>query len=83
MTKPTIHGNGTSALSLATAYGDAYAAIQAAGVVLKETAPNARDYNGGAEFDAAAVEHRDRMRRLESVMAEKDELMGWRLEHEA
>ena len=39
MTKPTIHGNGTSALSLATAYGDAYAAIQAAGVVLKETAP--------------------------------------------
>lgn len=78
MQLPTIHSNGTSKESLIEDLCKASHAIDAAYVALKLTAPNGRDYypQGPAALEKAIAEHNDRLRRLDVVKNEVDELIG-------
>jgi hypothetical protein len=73
---PTIHLNGTSKDSLVEGLCNASAALDAAYQELKKTAPNGRDYypQGAKAMEAAEREHMSRLRRLDEVKKEVDEL---------
>lgn len=66
---PTIHLNGTDAMSLYNDYDAAAQAVREALRKLTQAAPNARDYypQGDRAFQAAVVEHEKRWEKLESV----------------
>lgn len=72
MTLPTIHLNGTSKQSLIDGYCDAYDALNNAYEVLKQTAPNGRDFypQGPEAFKAADNEHMARLRKIDEVLKE-------------
>lgn len=76
MKTPTIHLNGTSRDELICGYIAAMEAIQAAIDKLCSTAPNSRDYytQGDGAFRKAAIEHASRVRRLEAVRLELQEI---------
>lgn len=75
---PTVHLNGTSRAALQEQFADAADALRLAVRALGDAAQNGRDYylQGGGAFAQADEEHRDRLRRLESVMDEMTILMG-------
>lgn len=76
MTLPTIHLNGTSKERLVDALCDASNALNEAYEALKQTAPNGRDYypQGNDALAAATSEHMDRLRRLDAIKDEVDQL---------
>ncbi len=73
---PTIHMNGTSAERLIEDLCNASAAIDTAYGALKQTAPNGRDYypQGPDALHEATKEHHDRLRRLDAIKSEIDQL---------
>ena len=75
-TLPRLHANGTRPENLARDYDAVVDALEAALGLLRETAPNARDYDGPADFDAAAAEHRARDGRLRDVKGELEVLVA-------
>lgn len=77
MTIPTIHLNGTSRESLMDGFEAAYYALGKAYDVLKQTAPNGRDYypQGPHALQQAADEHMARLRKIDEVRDEISELM--------
>lgn len=77
MHKPTIHLNGTSWQRLEEQYEAASDAIEAAIQSLKDAAPNGRDYypQGPGAIEGAQDEHMDRMKRLDGVRREINELL--------
>lgn len=77
MQLPCIHLNGTSRESLVNDLEGAGNALELAYQALKETAPNGRDYYPLAEgaFGVAVKEHMDRLRRLDAIKTEVDELI--------
>jgi len=72
----TIHLNGTSKEALVKALCDASEALEAAYQSLKQTTPNGRDYypQGNQALKVALDEHDSRLRRVDSVKKEIDEL---------
>lgn len=76
MTLPTIHLNGTSPDRLIADLCAASSALDAAYEALKQTAPNGRDWypQGPAAMAAAEAEHMSRLRRVDEVKKEVDEL---------
>jgi hypothetical protein len=76
MQLPTIHLNGTSKAELIEQLCEASQAIDLAYSALKQAAPNGRDYypQGPEAYTAARAQHEDRLRRLDAVKAEIDEL---------
>ena len=74
MIVPTIHPNGTSAERLIESLCEASQALDLAYSVLKQTAPNGRDYQNQDEMLAAQVEHMSRLHRIDSVRNELDAL---------
>jgi len=76
MTVPTIHLNGTSKDSLIEGLCEASQSLNDAYDALKRTAPNGRDYypQGPLALDAATDEHMGRLRRLDEIKREIDEL---------
>lgn len=76
MQLPTIHTNGTSKERLIELLCEASQALDLAFSALKQTAPNGRDYypQGNDAFDKAVAEHYDRMKRLDAIKDEVDEL---------
>ena len=77
MTFPTIHPNGTSAERLCDAYETAHDAVLSAWQAVRVALPHGRDYPQGDDaFAKAYDEHLSRLERLQSVMAELDELVG-------
>jgi hypothetical protein len=76
MTIPTIHPNGTSRDTLIDALCAASSALDKAYAALKQTAPNGRDYypQGADAMDSATREHMDRLRRVDVIKDEIDEL---------
>lgn len=76
MQLPTIHLNGTSKESLVDSLCTASFALDAAYTALKQTAPNGRDYypQGPAALQQAESEHLDRLRRLDAIKSEIDEM---------
>jgi len=77
MRKPTIHLNGSSQLSLAAGYEQAYHAIQAAIDAVSETSPNGRDYypQGQNALTEAVAEHTARLSALGKVKREIEEIL--------
>lgn len=76
MQLPMIHLNGTSRESLIEGLCEASSAIEAAYQALKQTAPNGRDYYllGSEAMRVAEAEHVDRLRRIDGVKTEVDEM---------
>jgi hypothetical protein len=76
VTVPTIHLNGTSKQSLIDALCEASNKLNDAYEAMKQTAPNGRDYypQGPDALRAATDEHMDRLRRLDAVKTEIDQL---------
>lgn len=76
MTKPTVHLNGTSKGELLRQFEHATTTLQAAIAWAANATPNARDYypQGPDAFPKAYQEHTDRLRKLEEVHAEFQEL---------
>lgn len=76
MQLPMIHLNGTSKESLIEGLCKASNAIEEAYQALKQTAPNGRDYYplGSEAIRVAESEHMDRLRRLDGVKEEIDEM---------
>lgn len=76
VTKPTIHLNGTHRADLHDGYRSAYDAVQEAITVMNRTHPHGRDYyvQGSGVIVNATAEHFARLRKLESVMKELEEL---------
>jgi len=76
MILPTIHLNGTSKANLIDALCTASVALDAAYSALKQTAPNGRDYypQGAEALGKAIFEHMDRLRRLDVIKDEIDQL---------
>jgi len=77
LTHPTIHLNGTGRDSLVEGWEAAWNAAEAAFEALKRTAPNGRDYypqEPGA-LEKAIDEHRDRLRKIQAVQDELQELI--------
>ena len=77
LTFPTIHLNGTGRDSLVEGWETAWSACEAAMEALKQTAPNGRDFypQGPEALDKAVNEHRDRLRRIQSVQEELQALI--------
>ena len=77
MTTPTIHLNGTSKQGLGEPLLAAYDKLSEAYVALKETAPNGRDYypQGPQAMQTATDEHMSRLRRVDEVRAEIEQLL--------
>lgn len=87
MIHPTVHLNGTSATSLLEQYTAARDALAVAHQAINQAAPHRRDYypQGPAALFKATAEHVDRMRCLESLKKEYDELIeevSWRKRQE-
>lgn len=75
-TLPRLHANGTPAKMLAKSYSEAWAALDAARDVMRQAAPNGRDYDSHEDFALAAADHRNRIWRIDAVMDELDTLIG-------
>jgi len=77
MILPTIHDNGTSKDQLVKELIDVHEALDTAYRVMKETAPNARDYypQGPRKFAIAVEEHLGRLKRLDQIKEEIGELI--------
>lgn len=73
---PTVHLNGDSKQSLIDPLCDASMAINSAYDALKQTAPNGRNFytQGPGALGKATDEHMDRLRRLDAIKTEIDEL---------
>ena len=75
---PIINEKGTPPIELLAQYELAIAAMRSAVSTVAATAPDARDYQAGKrpaeKLAFAQNEHRDRLARLQSVMAELEEL---------
>ena len=78
LTRPTVHLNGTSRKELAEGYYAAVIALTAALDVLGHSppAPHGRDYypQGDDAIHRATEEHRDRIKRVTSVLEEMREI---------
>jgi hypothetical protein len=78
LTLPTIHLNGTNRETMLRDIEIACSAVVAAQRALAYTAPNARDYyvqaNYPATFDNALREHVLRMKMLENILTELQEM---------
>jgi hypothetical protein len=76
MTVPTVHLNGTSKRELINQLCEASNALNDAYEKLKRAAPNGRDYypQGPSALTAATDEHMDRLRRVDAVKYEIDQL---------
>ena len=76
MQLPTLHLNGTSGESLINALCEASSKLDDAYNALKQTAPNGRDYypQGPEALTKATEEHRSRLRRLDAIKDEIDQL---------
>lgn len=76
MTAPTIHLNGTSGPVLIEQNRAARVALRTALDVLQEARPHGRDYytQAAGAYERAKDEHLDRMRRLESIIDELEEI---------
>jgi len=77
MIVPTIHLNGTSKQSLLDDLDEAFDALNTAFNKLKRTAPNGRDYypQGPDALEKAANAHFERLRKVQAVSDEIQELM--------
>lgn len=77
MQLPTIHLNGTSRESLLEKLGEASETLELASLALKQTSPNGRDYytQGATALNQAIQEHMHRLRRLDAVKEEIDDLI--------
>lgn len=77
MQVPTVHLNGTSKEGLVKPLAEAYDAIDLAYDALKRTAPNGRDYypQGDGALVQAGAEHMDRLRRLDAIKEELQQLI--------
>lgn len=73
---PQLNINGTDGADLLSQYGNAVALVRAARDVTAAAAPHGRDYQtmGLGTYTRAAMEHRERMRKLNSVLAELEAL---------
>lgn len=73
---PCIHLNGTSRESLLNDLEAASTALDAAYEAMKRTAPNGRDYYplGPQAIDTAVSEHMSRLRRLDAIKHEIDDI---------
>ena len=69
---PSVHLNGTSQKSLLDSRGDAHDALNNAYEVLKQTAPNGRDYYVSAadpkSLERATEQHMARLNAIQAVM---------------
>lgn len=76
LTVPTIHLNGTSKERLIEALCEASGKLNEAYAALKETAPNGRDYyvQGNTALINAIAEHSSRLRRIDDVRKELNQL---------
>lgn len=72
MIYPTVHLNGTSKDALLDPIGEVMGSLVTAINSMPTISPNARDYNG--DFNRAASEHADRIRRLNEIYSELDAL---------
>jgi len=74
---PTIHLNGTGRDSLVAEWEKAWDACESAFEALKRTAPNGRDYypQGSDALEKAIEQHRDRLRKIQSVQDDLQALM--------
>ena len=77
MKKPTVHLNGSSGHELLRQNIEARNAVEAAIRLLQEAAPNGRDYypQGADAWRDAHAEHVDRLKRLQTVSAELQEII--------
>lgn len=75
---PMIHTNGTSKHRLVEELTDAVEAIEAAYQAIKQTAPNGRDYYpfGPDAFNAATNQHQNRLRKIDEVRNELEQLIA-------
>lgn len=80
MTLPILHDNGTPARMLAASAEAAYAALEAAYDLLKQTAPNARDHEP-FDFTRAVEEHHERQQHIAAVMEDMERLI-WHCEEQ-
>lgn len=73
---PTIHANGTSKERLIESLTEASQALDLAYEAMNRTAPNGRDYypQGQDAICDAQHEHSDRLRRLDKIKHEIDQL---------
>lgn len=73
---PTIHMNGTSLAALAEANEKVYYALLTAIAALAEAAPHGRDYypQSPEALHKAQDEHYDRIKRLQSVAKELEQI---------
>ena len=76
MMVPTLHLNGTSKTSLIDDLCEASHALNVAYDAMKRCGPNGRDYypQGPNAINVATDEHSDRLRRLDAIKHEIDEL---------
>jgi hypothetical protein len=76
MLTPTIHLNGTSRGDLHADYMNALIAVEEAIKMVRKTAPHGRDYypQGNSVIIEAQGEHSARVRHLEAVKRELEEL---------
>lgn len=82
---PSVHMNGTSQKSLLDSRGDAYDALNKAYEVLKQTAPNGRDYyvsDDPKSLERATEQHMARLRAIQSVMDSLESEMDLILQQE-
>ena len=72
LTFPTVHLNGTDAVSLRESYEEAAATLSDALRSVERSAPNARDYyvQGDGAFAKARAEHESRVSRVKAVLEE-------------
>lgn len=75
MKLPRISLGGTNGDDLLESYGVAYhAALEALGKLAQNACPNGRDYASWDDFLAAKDQHEERMKRIESVVLELDQI---------
>ena len=72
LTFPTVHLNGTAAVTLRESYEEAAATLTDAIRSVELSAPNARDYyvRGDGAFAQARAEHDSRLIRVKAVLEE-------------
>jgi len=77
---PSLHINGTGFEMLKNQYKNAYTAVSAASLALRETMPHRRDFyvqeNAEHAYVMARQQHVQRLAKLESIMEELEELVG-------
>lgn len=77
---PFIHMNGTSPAGLRKPLEEAYSKLNEAYDAIKQCAPNGRDYYPYHEYHQvlgkATEQHMDRLRRIDSIKSEIEEIIG-------